>query len=73
MSKSTSIHVDLTDLYVLGSDLNGHNIMFRRKPAAIKGCPMGRGTTVNDALLDLKRRVEIESPVILTFNAEVDA
>lgn len=41
--------------------------MFKREPYSVLGCPMGRGTTKDAALTDLKRRVEIESPVSITF------
>ena len=56
-----------TDLVIDRSSLNGFNVMFKREPNQVRGCPMGRGVTVDAAIADLKRRVEIESPVIITW------
>lgn len=61
------------DITVEASELNGHNVMFRRQPSAVLGCPMGRGRTVEAALCDLKRRVEIESPVEVEFIGDMSA
>ncbi len=49
-----------------------YTVMFKREPAGVNGCPMGRGETVDAALADLKRRVEIESPVIIHWLTEED-
>ncbi|MGI9569584.1 MAG: hypothetical protein ACR2PH_07585 [Desulfobulbia bacterium] len=58
-----------TDLNIETSELNGFNVMFKKSPGqlGINGCPMGRGSTVSIAMADLKRRTEIESPVIISF------
>ena len=56
-----------TDLLFEKSELNGFNVMFKREPDEVRGCPMGRGRTVDAAIADLKRRTEIESPVTITF------
>ncbi len=67
---NTTLHFTDADLDIETSSLNGFNIMFKGTMASlypIRGCPMGRGITVDAAKADLKRRTEIESAVIITF------
>lgn len=66
------ISVTDDDLMIDTSELNGFNVMFTSKAGRqVNGCPMGRGHTVFAAKLDLKRRTEIESPVVITFTKTV--
>jgi len=59
-----------TDLTFETSELNGYNVMFKIEVMIrhdIAGCPMGRGHTPEVAMMDLKRRTEIESPVVIDY------
>ena len=63
-----TITVTDNDLEIETSSLNGFNVMFSiAVQMQVTGCPMGRGRTVSAAKADLKRRTELESPVVINF------
>ena len=68
---ANNVQIDpATHLTFEESELNGYNVMFKhevQQREGIAGCPMGRGRTPEAAMLDLKRRTEIESPVIIDY------